>query len=462
MTSGGWIAPAWAAALVLLAFAVAPTGAAEGWLATVRDDALALDPALAGAQAQLHAAQERVFQARASYGPTASASLENNQARYTEGDALRMFHGTVSQLQITQPLLRTDLLPALNSAQAQLEQSRATLGQLRAEATVHLLEALFDTLKARDTTTLVQAQRLAAEEQLALARRSFQVGNVSVIDVREAEARIDTVDAQALAAAADLQLKQQFVAELVGRPLPELLERSVAGDRLPELAPSGLVDWLADASTRNLQLQAARRALDAAEAELDKAWKAHAPTLNLTYNYTNNADSGTVTSVFARHGESSTIGVSLNVPLFASGATQSKVREAMALRDKAQSDVDAARRSVQLGVRQSFSAALGSVAVAHGLETATRSLEVALHANRRGYEVGMKIGAEVLEAQSKVFESRRDMLRARYDAWLNYLKLTSFAGTLDEAGIAEIDRLLVATPPAQPLPRARGANAGHP
>jgi outer membrane protein len=462
MNSSGWVAPACGTALVLLALAAAPVRAAEGWLAAVRDDALALDPALTGAQAQLRAAEERVNQARAGFGPTASASLENNQTRYTERDALRMFHGTVSQLQITQPLLRTELLPALNSAQAQLEQSRATLGHLRAESTVHLLEALFDTLKARDTTTLVQAQRLAAEEQLALARRSFQVGNVSVIDVREAEAKIDTVDAQALAASADLQLRQQLVAELVGRPLPELLERTVEGDRLPELAPASLFEWLADASNRNPQLQAAQRALDAAEAELDKAWQGHAPTLNLTYNYTSNADNGTVTSVFARHGESSTIGVSLNVPLFASGATQSKVREAMALRDKAQSDVAAARRSVQLGVRQSFSAALSSAGLAHGLETATRSLEVALQANRRGYEVGMKIGAEVLEAQTKVFESRRDMLRARYDAWLNYLKLATFASKLGDAGIAELDRLLVATPPAQPLPRARGANASTP
>ncbi|MCP5898993.1 hypothetical protein NL320_26540, partial [Klebsiella pneumoniae] len=91
---------------------------------------------------------------------------------------------------------------------------------------------------------------------------------VSVIDVREAEAKIDTVDAQAIAAAADLALKQQLLTELAGRPLPELLERSLDGDRMPDLPPASMLEWLADAQLHNPQLQAAQRTLEASEAEL--------------------------------------------------------------------------------------------------------------------------------------------------------------------------------------------------
>ena len=437
--------------VLALAAAVVPAAAAA-WLPAVRDDALGLDPAVAGAQAHLRAVEERVIQARAGFGPTASISVDNNQTRYTETQVQRNFHGTAATLQVTQPLLHNELLPALNSAQAQFEQARAMLEQARDEATVRLLEAVFDTLKARDATTLVQAQRLAAEEQLASARRSFAVGNVSVIDVREAEAKIDTVAAQSIAATADLALKQQLLTELAGRPLPELLERSLDGDRMPDLFPTAVPEWVADAQLHNPQLQAARRALEAAEAEVRKAWQGHAPTVNLTYSYTNNADTGTVTSIFPRQGQSSTVGVNLIIPLFASGATQAKVRESMALRDKAQADVDAARRTVQLGVRQNFSAATSLVGLAHGLETATRSLEVAFRANRRGYEVGMKVNAEVLDAQTKVFESRRDLSRARYEAWLSYIKLKSYAGMLNDGDIDELDRLLVISPPQPPQP----------
>ena len=161
-----------------------------------------------------------------------------------------------------------------------------------------------------------------------------------------------------------------------------------------------------------------------------------------------------MTSLLPRRGDTSQVGVNVNIPLFASGATQAKVKETMALRDKAQTDVDAARRSVQIGVRQSFSIALGAVGLARGLETATRSLEVAMQANRRGYEVGMKVNADVLEAQTKIFESRRELSRARYDSWLNFIKLKTFAGRLSDADIDQLDALLLALPPSTPRGRA--------
>jgi outer membrane protein len=167
--------------------------------------------------------------------------------------------------------------------------------------------------------------------------------------------------------------------------------------------------------------------------------------------------------VLPRKGNQSQVGLAITVPLFASGATQSKVREAMALRDKAQADVDAARRAVQINVRQSFTTAISSVSLVRGLQTATRSLEVALKANQRGYEVGMKVGLDVLEAQSKLFESRRDLSKARYDAWLGYLRLKSFAGRLADGDLDELDAWLVDAPAlAQPGPRSRGTGASAP
>jgi outer membrane protein len=438
-----------------LALSLAMAGAAAQGLAALRRDALEQDPAVTAAQAQLRAAAERVNQAEAAFGPTAALTLSRNDTRYNEAPAfeLRPFSARQASLQITQPLMHTASWFALQSAQAQQEQAQAQLDQARADATLRLLEAGFDLLKARDAVALVAAQRLAAAEQLASARRSFEVGTVTVVDIREAEAKIDTVDAQALAARADLDLKQQLVSELVGRPVPEWLERGFTGEHMPQLQVAGVLEWIADAQLHSPQLAAARRALEVAEAEVRKAEQGHAPTADLTYNYIMSSDTGTVTTFLPRRGDSSVLGLNVNVPLFASGATQSRVRETLALRDKAQSEVDAARRAVQLGVRQSFTTALSSVGLAHGLETATRSLEAALQANRRGYEVGMKVNAEVLEAQSKVFESRRELSRARYDAWLSYFRLKVYAGRLADADIDELDGLLVLAPPLAPRGR---------
>lgn len=407
--------------------------------------ALALDPAVAGAEAQLHAAEQRQVQARAGFGPTAAMVGNYSETRYREAPEYeqRKFQGRQLNLQITQPLLRSALFPALDAAEAQLYQAQAALDQARADSAQRLVEACFEVLKARDALDLARAQRVSTAEQLMLAQRSFKIGTAPIIDVREAEAKADSVAAQVSAAEFDLDLKLQIVAELTGHTASALLTRGLDGKHLPPLAVDSASQWLTAAQENSAQLQQAQQALLAAEAEVRKAWHGHAPTADLTYTYGHSSDTGTITTTFPRRGNSSAVGVNLNIPLFASGATHSKVNEARALRDKAQSDVDAARRTVNLGVRQNTSATLSAISQAHGLEAAVRSQELAFRANRRGYEVGMKVNAEVLDSQSRLFEARRDLSRARYDAWVGYVKLKALAGRLDESDIAALETLLV-------------------
>ena len=152
-----------------------------------------------------------------------------------------------------------------------------------------------------------------------------------------------------------------------------------------------------------------------------------------------------------RRGNNGTVGLNFNLPLFASGATESKVREALALRDKAQTDLQSADRAVTLAVRQNHAAVLTAVARAHGLETAVRSQQVALRAARRGYEVGMKTNRDVLDAQSLSFEAQRDLAHACVDAWQRLARLQLQAGSMAAAQLHALDAALV-TVPAPPPP----------
>lgn len=412
-------------------------------------DAQLSEPSIAGADEQRKVAEERLFQAKAAFGPTAALVLNKGETRYNEAPAfdLRRFNNKQAALQITQPLYRSTLYFGLESAQAQYDQSVQALDQARSDATVRLIEACLEVLKSRDTISFLNAQQAAADEQLAAANRSFKVGRSPITDVRDAEAKVDTAAAQMIAARADLELKQQLLAELVGRPVTEILRLGLPGDAIPPLVPNSILEWIADAQVNSPQIAQAAKALVAAEAEVRKAWHGHAPTAELTYSYTTSSDTGTVTSTVPRKGNTSQVGINVTVPLLASGATQSKVLEAMAMRGKAQSEVDAARRTVQIGVRQSFTATLSALALTKGLETASKSQEIAFKANRRGYEVGVKANAEVLESQSKLFEVRRDLSRARYDAWLNYVKLKAFAGRLAAADLDMLDQKLIVVEP---------------
>ncbi len=419
--------------------------------------ALATDPAVQGAQAQLVAAEERLVQARAGFGPTVVATGSKSSTRYYESPAFEMrpFDSKQLNVQLTQPLLRPTLFASYDVAEAQFDQASAQLEQARAEATQRLVEFSFELLKARDALSLSRAQRAATLEQLSLAQRSFKVGISPVTDVREAEAKADLVLAQLAAAEYELDLKQQMLAEIVGRPVEGLLQRGLEGRTLPPLQPQAMLDWLGAALAQSPQMRQAQQALLAVEADERRAWHGHAPTVDFTVTLSKVSETGSTTSAASRYANSSAVGLTLNAPLFASGATHAKVREAMALRDKAQSEVDGARRTVTLGVRQGFSATLSAISQAQGLETATRSAELALRANRRGYEVGMKVNAEVLDSQSRLFEARRDLSRARYDAWFNYVNLKAVSGQLAETDVALIDGLLVAVDAELPAPGPR-------
>ena len=403
------------------------------------------DPAVAGAAAQVRAAEQRVYQARAAFGPTANVTGTASDGDYRElGDVdARNLRSKQLTFQVTLPLWRGTLFPALDGARSQLAQAQAALAQAQAEAGQRIVEASFEVLKSRDALAFARAQRVAAGEQLLAARRALEVGTAPVTDVRDAEAKADAVAAQLLGIEADLAMRQQVLAELSGQSWPGLLTRGLDGLRLPEVAPGDVLQWLADAQAGNPQIAQARLALEAAEAEVRKAQLGHAPSADANYTYTKSSDNGTVTTLLPRSGRTSALGVTVNIPLFASGATESKVQESVALRDKARSDIDVARRTVSLAVRQAFSATLAAVAQARGLEAAVRSQETALRANRRAYEVGMKVNAEVLEAQSKLFEARRDRSRARYDAWNGYLKLKAQLGQLGEVELAQADALLI-------------------
>ncbi len=433
---------------LLPALLLAPGLALAQSLPDLVRDALASDPAIAAAQAQVRAADERLVQARAAFGPSMSAVADVGNNRYTDylEPELRHFRSNSVGLQLTQPIIHNDLIWAHGSASAQLEQAQAAVDQARQDAQEKFVEACFEVLKARDDVRFLQAQKAATAEQLETAQHSFKTGTAAIPDVREAQAKADTVAAQLVGAQFDLEMRQQVLAELAGHPVPALLGRGLDGVQMPRLEADSVLQWLGDAAAASPQIRQAQRALAVAEAEMQKARSAHGPVVEAKASVTHGMETGSETSFFPRKYQDASISVHLTVPLFSSGATSAHAREAEAGFDKARADLDAARRAVIIAVRQDFTAALSAISETRGLESAVRSNEVALAANRRGYQVGMKINAEVLDAQQKLFEARRDLSKARYDAWLNWIKLNAQAGRLDEQRIAQLDALLVEQP----------------
>jgi outer membrane protein len=130
------------------------------------------------------------------------------------------------------------------------------------------------------------------------------------------------------------------------------------------------------------------------------------------------------------------------MPLFQGGATNSRVREASALRDKAVSDLDNARRTAAQNARQAYLGVTSGLAQVKAFEAAQVSSRSALDANKLGYEVGVRINIDVLNAQSQLFDTQQKLAKARYDTLMAQLKLKAAAGTLGDEDIKAINALL--------------------
>jgi len=345
-------------------------------------------------------------------------------------------------LSASQPLYRPANFASYQQGQRQLELASVQLKAAEQDLMVRLSQAYFDVLISRESLDFVKAQKVAVAEQLAAAKRNFEVGTSTITDTREAQARYDLVIAQEIAADNDLRIKRLALNQLVG--LNNIEPKSLAAKATltaPDL--QSLDMWVQKSSELNPSVIQNRAALDIAKLETTKAEAGHKPTLDLVAGYSpTRYKNGRGINSSQIDTNTNSVSLSFNMPLFAGFATQNRIKETVALEDKARSDLEAAERTVAQATRTAFYGLLSGIGQVNALKAAEESSQSALDANKLGYQVGVRINIDVLNSQSQLFQTKRDLAKARYDVLLGQLKLGQAAGTLTEADLAAINALL--------------------
>jgi outer membrane protein len=329
-------------------------------------------------------------------------------------------------------------------AQRALDVAKADLDSAEQDLIVRVAQAYFDVLAAQDVLTAAQAGKTFISEQLASAKRNFEVGTATITDTREAQARFDLATAKELVADNDLRTKRTVLDQLVGRNAvaPNGLALPVA---LPPVVPATADEWVASAEGRHPSIRKALLGQDIAKLETEKARAGKSPTVDLVGSLGSSYGGGTViTSVGGRAGTTTTgsVGVQLNLPLYTGGSVENRLKETLVLEQKARNDLDAARRGVALGTRSAFLGVQSLLGQVKALEAAESSTKLALEATQLGYKVGVRVNLDVLNAQSQLVDTQRDLAKARYDVLVNSLKLRLASGQLLAQDLNAIDALL--------------------
>lgn len=433
--------------LVALAVAGSAVTAHAADLLQVYRDAAGFDAQHAAARAARNAGVEKLPQGRAGLLPTIGLSADttwnelDSTSRATGATLSRGYNSHSWSVSLAQPLFRWQNWVGYRQAELAAALAEVQFVQAGQDLILRVTQAYFDVLLAQETLATAQAQKAAIAQQLELAKKSFEVGTATITDTHEAQARHDLALATEIAAENDLAVKRQVLRTLTGKETGTL-KGLRAGVRIDPPQPADPGQWAAFAETGNLGVQLAQTSFEVASREIEKQRAGHYPTLDLVATYGKSGSGFSSTTGGGVDTQSSTIGLRFALPLYAGGAVSSREREAAALYEKARADLDNARRQAALGARQAYLGVSSGLAQVRALEAGVASSRLAVESNQLGYEVGVRINIDVLNAQSQLFDTRQKLAKARLDTLIAQLRLKAAAGTLTESDLAAINALL--------------------
>jgi outer membrane protein len=441
-----------APALCAIALAAASSLADAQSLRELYEAARSYDATYLAARALADSAQFRAEQALALNRPnvnlTAGATRTDtdgpfvlNQGQPIPGTGgYRSSNRVEAAVNATQPLYNRSNDAVISQAQRGLEVSMADLEVAEQDLIVRVALAYADVVVSEDSLSTAQASKRAIAEQLASAKRNFEVGTATITDTREAQARFDLSTAQEIAADNDLRTKRIALDQLIGRRgvAPKRLAPSV---ELSAPAPDDVNQWVGVAETEHPLVRKAQLALEIAKLETERARASEGLTLDLVGRA---GGDRTVGSLSSQPGNTTNtvLGLQLKMPLYTGGLTQNRIKETLSLEEKARNDLDAARRGVAQGTRVSFFSLRSGLAQVKALAGAECSGRLALEATQLGYKVGVRVNLDVLNAQTQVYQTQRDLSRARYDVLVAGLRLRQASGQLRAEHVNAFSELL--------------------
>jgi outer membrane protein len=426
-----------AVALAAVAAALAPAVAQAQSLIQLYDAAHAYDANYLAARAQYESAPYRVDQTRALLRPNVSLGASAGEVKaYLDNNP----NPTNSSYGVTvtgrQPIFNQQSRQTIAQSERSLVSSLADLDAAEQDLMLRVSQAYFDVLGAQDTLATTRANKAAISEQLASAKRNFEVGTATITDTREAQARFDLATAQEIAAENDLVTKRIALDQLVGQS--NVSPKGLAAPVVLPVPKQGVEEYVSRAAEEHPSVRRALVAYEVAQLETEKARAQRLPTVDAV------ASVGNGRGLFQPgvFGQNTSIGLQLNMPIYAGGAIQNRIKETLVLEERARNDLEAARRGVTQTTRQAYYTLLSGAAQVKALEAAEASSQLALEATQVGYRVGIRVNVDVLNAQSQLFTTRRDLARARYDVLLATLRLRQASGQLTPSDVLAIDRLL--------------------
>ncbi|CAH9053582.1 Outer membrane protein TolC [Pseudoalteromonas holothuriae] len=421
-------------------------------LLQVYDIATANDPTVLNAKAQADAQKFAKEQAlgvllpqlgfEAGYNQVDSDFAPNSQTDATGYSMMSGFEDTFSRsIALQQTIFNMTSWQNLDIAKKQAMQAMTQYELTQQELVVRIAQGYFDVLSALDNLEFVQAEKRAIERQLEQTRQRYEVGLTAITDVHEAKAQFDRAVANEIVSKNDVETARELLRTITGKYHSKL--DSLNTETFSTVSPNKQAnDFVTIAKDKNLSLALAKASLDIAEDQIELAKAGHYPTLNLNASYSDSLTDSDG-SLHRPRGDRTSVGLTLNVPIYSGGTTMAATEQARALYVGASQDLEASMREVTRSVITSYNQVMSNVATYRALEQAVVSAESALQATEAGFEVGTRTIVDVLVSTQNLYNAKRNLANLRYQYVLSSLRLKQATGTLSRSDLVAINKGLI-------------------
>lgn len=448
-----------------LALLMLPLGAQAEDLLQSYELARNSDPQLSAAEANRLISREGAVQARSALLPQVNGTASYTRSSGDDESSAPTVSDDSSDSTTRDLGVRLNQMVYDHSAinRSRSQNALAQAGDFQLEAAGDLLitrtsTAYFNVLIAMETLAAAQAQETALKKQFDFADKRLEVGLAPITDVHEARAQYDRARANTIVTANALEDAYRALEEITGRDVRAL--KALPQDFQPEL-PSSMDSegWVQSALDNNPSLKAQEYRVRSAESGIEIARGGHYPTLYFGANLGRTRTDGdstdnllNATADFERESASRSLGLTLSIPIFAGGGTQSGVRQAISQRDATSDELEQQKRALVRNTRNAYRTLVAGVSEVEARKAAVFSARSAYEASQVGLEVGTRTVLDVLNNQQTLFNAEQEYAQSRYNFLQNRLLLEQAAGTLDIDDLQEINRLLTvdAAPKASP------------
>jgi outer membrane protein len=430
-----------------LAIALLPAAAQADDLLQSYNNARNSDPQYAAAESSRAIAAERPVQARAVLLPQVGGSVGYDlvDRGNSDGTSRSGSWGVSAQ----QSIYDHGNYTALRAAKAQDRAGGFDLDAAGDSLITRTSAAYFNVLVKLETLSAAEAAEAALKKQFDFASKRLEVGLAPITDVHEARAQYDAARANTILARNAVQDGYQALVEVTGTPVANL--KGLPDDFKPMLPEARDVDgWVATALSENPSLKAQAADLEAAEHNIATARSGHYPTLGLRASY-GKAIPGLYDNpaFFGDNDANTSVGLTLNIPIFSGFATQSGVRSALAQRDIARDQLEQQKRALERSTRSAYQALVAGISGVEARRLALFSAQNAYEASQVGLEVGTRTVLDVLNNQRTLFIAQEAYSLAKYNFLQNRLLLEQAAGTMEVADVEDVNRLLTVDTPVR-------------